>query len=175
MDEAKDYFLKYPELNCTDTALWGRMQGQTPATYTSRSQRKEEPYKWFPIGYERVRVPRSAMHHTPVWLSLPELTLKPYVRMMRAFLGEWKQMEYQILVLSQNSKHSFKQEWDLYKNLIDNAQLDSEAEMFSRVVFSQRVYKDDSLFLLHFSFLRRLGQGWRCANKMLFCHSGITL
>lgn len=66
MDEAKDYFLEHPELNFMDTALWGQMQGQTPATYTSHSKRKEEPYKRFPIGYERVKVPWSAMNHTPV-------------------------------------------------------------------------------------------------------------
>lgn len=115
MDEAKDYFLEHPELNFMDTALWGQMQGQTPATYTSHSKRKEEPYKRFPIGYERVKVPPSAMNHTPVKLSRPEVTLKPYVRMMWAFCGEWKQMEYQIMVLPQNEKHSFKWEWNWYK------------------------------------------------------------
>lgn len=52
--------------------------------------------KSFPIGYERVRVPQSVMHPAPVQPSIPELTLKPYVRMMRAFLGEWKQMECKI-------------------------------------------------------------------------------
>lgn len=66
MDEAKDYVLKHPELNCVDTALWGQMQGQTPATYTSHSKRKEEPYKQLPIGYEGVRVLQSAMNHTLV-------------------------------------------------------------------------------------------------------------
>lgn len=70
MDEAKDYFLKHPELNCMDTVLWGQMQGQTPATYTSHSQRKEEPYKRFPIGYERVRVAQTA--------SQPSVTEPPW-------------------------------------------------------------------------------------------------
>lgn len=63
--------------------------------------------------------------------------------MMWAFFGEWKQMEYQIMVLSQNGSHL--NESEIY--IKPNWQLYSEPEIiFAWVVYNKRVWKDYYFF-----------------------------
>lgn len=94
--------------------------------------------------------------------------------MMRAFFGEWKQMEDQFMVLFQNRKHLNRSE--IY---MKDTWLYCEPEIiFARVVYNKGLWKDDLFFNCAFFFFfcqGGLGSGWRCTNKMLFCHSGITL